>query len=125
MLLTPEVYAVGTIVLMTNHYLYVMLVILLVPVDTLLVVLVQCTSLLYCCSTVLTLVLNKIWICHIIVACLAEINVVDARYGESIGEYQCGSSNTVKPIAKALASINEHVAERVALTHVWTCDSKS
>ena len=123
--LTPHIHIVCAIVLMTGHHLNVVLSILLVPVQTLLVVLVECAVLFHCCRTILALVLAKIGIGDIVVAGFVEIYTVNAGNGESIGKDQLQCTHTVELVAQALAGVHQHVAQRIALSHIRTCNTKS
>ena len=121
--LSPEIIAIQTIVLVSSHNLHVVLVELLVPVQTLLVVIAPSTSVVNHDNTVRRRVLTEVRVGGLCRAALAQIVVVDRGQSKSERQTQLQFGCSIEGVARSVVAVELSRRELVTTAQIWTGDT--
>ena len=124
MLVSVQVPTLGTVVLVSTHYLDVVIVKLTLPPQTLLEVGVQVISYLTGNDTITTCILSKIRVGNACIITSVIINIVYARECNVLRQININGTSSIKCVTLVSASVNQQIADRVGLAQVRTAQTK-
>ena len=124
MLVSVQIPALGTVVLVSTHHLDVVIVKLTLPPETLLEVSVKIISHLACNDTIAACILSEIRVGNACIITSVIINIVYARECNVLRQIDINGTRSVKCVTLVSASVNQQVADRVGLAQVRTTQAQ-